>query len=129
LMSIKVRTRSWLIQHSLISLDELVKLHKTMVDTQFSANSVLSQAAKTSNDQLAQLRTDFAHARQSFKEQLLRDLEESSTKAQTWLDKVIRGMDSALQATLSKVSSAAKGAEYDVTSLGKVSRLELSYYS
>ncbi len=114
--------RSSSCERKLIYADELVKFYRSMVETQKLANSALSQSVISSNDQLIQLQTDFAHARQTFREQLERDLEKSSITAQSFFEKTLKALESVVQSTLSKVSAKAKNAEADVTSLSQVSR-------
>ena len=104
-------------------LDELIKLHKSAVETNAEANAALSRATKEANDGLSQLQNNFALAKQMFQDQLLQDLEVSSTKAQSFFEKLIRDADSLVRSTLSKMASTVKSMEADAANLSRVSQI------
>lgn len=85
-----------------------------MVKTQSDVNGALSQAVKESNDGLRQLQNDFTLAKLRFQEQLMRDIEASSSKVQSFFEQLVKSLDSAIQTTVSKVTLAARSAESDV---------------
>lgn len=103
-------------------LDESIKLHKSMVETNADANAALSRATKEANDGLVQLQSNFALAKQMFKDQLMHDLEVSSTKTQSFFEKLVKGMDTVVQSTLSKMGSTVRAMDSDAVNLSEVSQ-------
>ena len=97
--------------------DELIKLYKSVVEINANANTALSRATKDANDGLS----DFSLAVQMFKSQLMHDLEISSSKTQSYFEKLVKGMDSAVQSTISKMSSVIRAAETDAANMSEVS--------
>ena len=97
-----------------------------MVETNANANAALSRATKEANDGLSQVQANFALAKQMFQDQLIQDLEVSSTKVQSFFDKLVKGMDTAIQATLSKVGLTLRAMDSDAASLSQVSQFERS---
>ena len=97
--------------------DELIKLYKSVVEINANANTALSRATKEANDGLS----DFSLAVQMFKRQLMHDLETSSSKTQSYFEKLVKGMDSAVQSTVSKMSSVIRAAETDAANMSEVS--------
>ena len=82
-----------------------------------NANTALSRATKDANDGLS----DFSLAVQMFKRQLMHDLEISSSTTQSYFEKLVKGMDSAVQSTISKMSSVIRAAETDAANMSEVS--------
>ena len=82
-----------------------------------NANTALSRATKEANDGLS----DFSLAVQMFKRQLMHDLETSSSKTLSYFEKLVKGMDSAVQSTISKMSSVIRAAETDAADMSEVS--------
>ena len=95
-----------------------------MVEINADASTALSRATKDANDGL----TDFSLAVQMFKKQLMQDLEISSSKTQSYLEKLLKGMDSAVQSTINKMSSVIRAAETDATNMSEVSPSVRSRY-
>lgn len=102
--------------------DELIKLHKSAVETNADANAALSRATKETNDGLNQLQTDFVLAKQMFQDQLVYDLEASSAKTQSFFEKLVKGVDTAVQSTLTKMGLTVRAIESDAASLSEVSQ-------
>ena len=88
-----------------------------MVEINANANTALSRATKEANDGLS----DFSLAVQMFKRQLMHDLETSSSRTQSYFEKLVKGMDSAVQSTISKMSSVIRAAEADAANMSEVS--------
>ena len=103
-------------------LDELIKLHKSAVETNANANAALSRATESANDALSQLQSNFALAKQMFQDQLNRDLEASSTKMQSFFEKLVKDIDTAVQSTLSKLGSKVRAMDSDAATLSEVSQ-------
>lgn len=53
----------------------------------------------------------------------MRDIELSSTKAQSFFEQLMQSMDMAVQTTLSKVASVTRGVESDVANMSNISFL------
>lgn len=91
-----------------------------MVRTNAEADIALSKATKEANEGLIQLRSNFALAKQMFQKQLMQDLEAASTKTQTFFERLLTSMDTAVSTTMSKMSSRVKDIELDTESLSEV---------
>lgn len=100
--------------------DQLIKLHKSMVETSADASSALARATNDANAALINLQSDFALAQKKFQQQLLHDLEASTDKAQSFLERLVNSMDAALQKAIGKVVSATKDLESVTANLSKV---------
>ena len=107
-------------------LDELIMLYKSVVETNANANAALSRASKEVNDGLSQLQSNFALAMQIFQDQVTHEIEVSSTKAQSFFEKLVIGMDAAVRSMLSKLGSKMSAMESDAADLSEVSRFERS---
>ena len=102
--------------------DELIKLHKSALETNADANAALSRATKEAHDGLNQLQTNFVLAKQLFQDQLMHDLEASSAKTQSVFEKLVKGVDTAVQLTLTKMGLTVRAMESDAASLSEVSQ-------
>ena len=105
-------------------LDELIKLYKSVVETNANANAALSRANKEVNDGLSQLQSNFALAMQIFQDQVTHEIEISSNKTQSFFEKLVISMDAAVQSMLSKLGSTMSAMESDAADLSKVSPLK-----
>lgn len=85
------------------------------------ANAALLRAAKEVNDGLNQLQSNFALAKQMFQDQLMHDIEVSSTKTESFFEKLVKGMDTAVQSTLSKMASTVRAMDSNAANLSEVS--------
>ena len=65
---------------------------------------------------------------QMFQNQLAHDLDVSSTKTQSFFEKLIQGMDTAVQATIRKMGLTVRAMESDAANLSEVSQSERSKY-
>ena len=117
-----------LLNSSDLYLDELIKLYKSVVETNANANAALSRANKEVNDGLSQLQSNFALAMQIFQDQVTHEIQISSTKMQSFFEKLVIGMDAAVQSMLSKIGSTLNAMESDAANLSKVSRFGRSTY-
>lgn len=91
-----------------------------MTQTNADVNAALSKALENAAEDLSQQR-DFAIAIGSLQKKMLNDLESSNNDAQTFISRLINAMDSAIQAVLTKITSAAEDLESDITRLHKAS--------
>ena len=98
-----------------------------MVEVDAKANSALAKATNQANAILVQLHDEFALARTTFQEQLLQDLNISTGKAQSFLEKLVRSMEIAVQGAISKIASATTSIEIDTARLTDVSANDLTY--
>ena len=105
-------------------LDELIKLYKSLVETNANANAALSRANKEVSDGLSQLQSNFALAMQIFQDQVTHEIEISSNKTQSFFEKLVISMDAAVQSMLSKLGSTMSAMESDAANLSKVSPLK-----
>lgn len=110
-------------------LDELIKLYKSIVETNADANAALSRANKEVNDGLSQLQSNFALAMQMFQDQVTHEVEASSTKTQSFFEKLVKGMDAAAQSMLSKIGSTVNTIASDAASLNEVSQAGRTGYT
>ena len=102
--------------------DELIKLYKSVVETNANANAALSRANEEANDGLSQLQSNFALVMQMFQDQVTHEIEVSSTKTQSYFEKLVKGMDAAAQSILSKIGSKLSAMQSDAATLSEVSR-------
>ena len=93
-----------------------------MIETNADANSALARATKQANTALMQLQDEFALAKQDFQSQLLQDLDISTAKAQSFLERLVKSMDTAVQLAMGKVTSATKDIEANTARLSQVNR-------
>ena len=103
-------------------LDEIIKLYKSVVETNANANAALSRANKEVSDGLSQLQSNFALAMQMFQDKVTQEIEVSSTRTQSFFEKLVIGMDAAVQSMLSKVGLTMSAIESEAANLSKVSR-------
>ena len=92
------------------------------METNANANAALSRAYGEVNDGLSQLQSNFALAMQMFQDQVAHEIEVSSTKTQSFFEKLVIGMDAAVQSMLSKIGLTMSAMESDAANLSKVSR-------
>ena len=92
------------------------------METNANANAALSRANKEVNDGLSQLQSNFALAMQIFQEQVTQEIQVSSSKTQSFFEKLVIGMDAAVQSMLSKLGSTMSAMESDAANLNEVSR-------
>ncbi len=91
-----------------------------MVDTNAEANSALARATSQANAALLQLHDEFALAKKTFQEQLTQDLDASTAKAQSFIERLVRSMDSAVQIAMGKLASVTTEIEADTARLSEV---------
>lgn len=111
-----------------MSLDDLIRLHKSMTQVDSDIHSALSRAIQEVNEHLSQ-QADFATAVQKFQEQLLRDLDESHVEARSLLAKVFKSMETVTQSVVSRLSTAVDKVETEVVALNEVGISALKYCS
>lgn len=102
--------------------DELIKLYKSVVETNANANAALSRANEEANDGLSQVQSNFALVMQMFQDQVTHEIEVSSTKTQSYFEKLVKGMDTAAQSLLSTIGSRLSAMQSDAATLSGVSR-------
>lgn len=111
-----------ILSSSNLALDEQIKLHKSLVETSADANAALSRAVKEAIDGYNQLRSNFALATQMFQDQLIHDLDVSSSKTQSTFERFIKGMETAVESTLSRIGLTVRAMESDAASVSEVSQ-------
>ena len=111
-----------LFRGSNLDLDELIQLYKSVVETNADANEALSRANREAIDGLSQLQSNFALVLQMFQDQVTHEIELTSTKTQSYFERLIKGMDAAVQSILSKIGSKLRDMESDATNLSEVSQ-------
>ena len=107
----------------LINTDDLINLHKAMVETSSDVSAALSRVLKEAEDRTEQQRS-FATALDVFQKKLLQDLEDSSVEANSYLGILVKGIESAFQTATSKVVSFIFDVETDLSGLSQVSNIE-----
>ena len=109
-----------------MDLDELIQLYKSVVETNANANEALSRASKEANNGLSQLQSNFALALQMFQDQVANEVEASSIKTQSYFERLIKGVDAAVQSILTRIGSRMAALESDAANLSEVSQFERS---
>ena len=102
-----------------IALDELIDLHKSVVRTSSDVEAALIQTIQEASRRMAQ-QQEFASAVEAFQAQLFRDLEENSSKAQSYLSQMAQNFGSSVQNTLNKVSNVMGTMRSDIIELRQV---------
>lgn len=92
-----------------------------MVETSADASTALRRATNEASAALTGLQSDFDSVRRTFQEQLIQDLDVSTERAQSLLQRLVASMDSAVQIAMSKVLSATKKVESETAHLSQVS--------
>ncbi|KAI4185902.1 MAG: hypothetical protein L6R41_003839 [Letrouitia leprolyta] len=82
-----------------IEKDDLIKLHKNMVDTTSGADAALAQAVAAANEAMAR-QAQFGKEVNLFQQQVVRDLESSQTETRSYLGYLMKDLDSSLQGIL-----------------------------
>ena len=73
-----------------------------------------------SHEALRRQHEEFALVKRVFQEHLLRDIESAAERAQSFLGKLVMGLDAGVQTFLTRVNSATRSVESDVISLRAV---------
>jgi len=100
-------------------LDELIKLHKSVVETTADANLALARATNQTNSVFVQLQNDFALAKQTFQDQLMQDLDASTAKTQSFVERLVKGMEAAVHSAMSRMVSATQEIESNTASMSQ----------
>jgi len=95
-----------------------------VVETSADASIALGRATDEANVALTQLQLDFTLAKKRFQDELMQDLDASTEKAQSFLQRLVASMDTAVQTAMSKVISATREVESETAHLSQVSTLE-----
>ncbi|KAL8781021.1 MAG: hypothetical protein Q9213_006198 [Squamulea squamosa] len=90
--------------------DDLIKLHKSIINTTADANSALRRALATANKALVKQK-QFGTEVERFQQQLTQDLEASKTKTQSYLGTLMKNIESTLQNTIKPFSDKVKKVE------------------
>ena len=89
-----------------------------MVETGAEASSALERATNEANEALKQLQSDFTVATKTFQAQLLQELDSSTERAQSLLERLINH----IQRAVDPVLSTTKEIQSETAALGKVYR-------
>ena len=101
-------------------LDHLIKLHKSMVESSAEASGALGRATNEAHIALTRLQHDFATAERTFRDKLLQELESSTGRTQSLLERLIDAADTAVQGVISRMVTSIKEVEVQTASLAKV---------
>lgn len=99
--------------------DDLIRLHKSLAQTNSEVHSALSKALEEASEYLSQ-QTKFATAVQLFQQKLLHDLGESNVEIQSYLAKFVEGIEAITQSIVSRLSTAVDAVETDIAGLKEV---------
>ena len=91
-----------------------------MFEANSAANTALSRATKEANDALTQLQHDFITAKKAFQDQVSKDLETSHDQTLSFLERLLKGMDTAVQGAIGKVVAATTDLESETASMADV---------
>ena len=98
-----------------------------MVQNSADASTALARTTNEANAALAQLQSDFALAKKTFQDQLFQDLNASTMQAQTYLERLVNSMNTAVQTTMTKLTSATKEIQSETANLKNASPI-FHYY-
>ncbi|KAL9030393.1 MAG: hypothetical protein Q9196_001473 [Gyalolechia fulgens] len=104
-----------------IEKDDLIKLHKSMVDTTSGANAALAQAVAAANEAMAR-QAQFGKEVNLFQQQIMRDLESSRTETRSYLGHLMKHVDSTLQDIVKHLSTKLKHMDSEATSVEEALR-------
>ncbi|KAI9718761.1 MAG: hypothetical protein M1812_003935 [Candelaria pacifica] len=93
-----------------IDKDELLELHKAMAGVTSDLSEAMSKAVLESRIHIEDQEA-FTQAVKEFQTRLLRDLDNTSSEAKTYLSRLMGDVDMAIQAILRSISSTGKAAE------------------
>ena len=99
--------------------DDLIKLHKSMAQSNSKMEAVLIQTMADVNHQLVQQR-EFAIALESFQQKLLQDLESTRIQGQSHLTRLMKDVGSAAQNLVTRITSLTSIFEVNLTKLANV---------
>lgn len=105
---------------SLTSIDDLIKLHKSMVGTSSGANAALAQAVAAANEAMAK-QEEFGREVRRFQQQIMHDLESSKTETKVYLGSLMKHIDSTLQGAVKLYVTKVKGIEREANEVEEVS--------
>ena len=91
-------------------IDDLIKLHQSMVNTKAEAHSALSKAVQQAHDSLKQ-QSDFAAAVEGFQQQLSRELENASDASRSYFAEAVMQIQSLTQYFAELMTNIAKRVE------------------
>ena len=95
-----------------------------MIDTNAEANFALARATSQTNAALLQLHDEFALAKKTFQEQLTQDLDISTAKAQSFLERLVNSMDAAVHTAMNRLASLTTDMETDTARVSEVCFLD-----
>ncbi|KAL8767090.1 MAG: hypothetical protein Q9209_006317 [Squamulea sp. 1 TL-2023] len=104
-----------------VDKDDLIKLHKSLINTTADANSALMRALATANEALLKQR-QFGTEVERFQQQLTQDLEASKTKTQSYLRTLMKNIESTLQNTIKSFADKVKKVETEAENVQKALR-------
>ena len=102
------------------ALDDMIKILKSMIATSSDIEEALNRVLQETDQQYVH-RQEFMTAIASFQTSLLQDLEKSRLEAESYFAKLLKSIDFTMKNLMSKVSSAVKAAETEITGLSEVS--------
>ena len=109
----------------LILSDQLIELHKSMVETSADASAALGKATKEANAALMQLQDDFALAKRTIQDQILQEIESTSVKSRSTLERLLKSVDAMVQSTMNRLASRTKDADSSITTLTEACDMEI----
>lgn len=101
------------------SIDDLIKLHQSMVHADTEAHSALSKSVQRAHEGLTE-QLKFAAAVEAFQQRLLRDLESSSVESRSYFERAVKSMESVTFDVINRLANAAKSAGNGVADLDEV---------
>ncbi|KAL9005416.1 MAG: hypothetical protein Q9188_001810 [Gyalolechia gomerana] len=104
-----------------IEKDDLIKLHKSMVDTTSGANAALAQAVAAANEAMAR-QAQFGKEVNLFQQQIMRDLESSRTETRSYLGHLMKHVDSTLQGIINHLSTRLRDVDNEATNVQEALR-------
>ncbi len=96
-----------------------------MAETSSNINNALSKALENAAIQLSEQK-EFAATVKVFQRQMLQDLDASTSQAQSYFAKLMKGMETAIQSMLNKWKTGAKDVSTELDELQNVSTITIS---
>lgn len=99
--------------------DNLIKLHKSMVDTTSGADAALGRAVTAANEAFIRQEA-FGKEVRRFQQQIMQDLEASKVETQSFLGDFLKHVSSSLQSTTKQLLGKVKDIEIEAKNVQEV---------
>lgn len=105
----------------LTGIDDLLKLHKSLINTHLKADAALSEAVRHAEEAFADQYEYQALLKQNIQQEIVESISAASLKTKSFFDSTIASMDAAVQGWLSALTSSTRVMKDDIDGLWHVS--------